>query len=69
MSSGDSIYNRHKQDKHSMTLKIGYSGIQEMPRISVRQGMILDGDIKDEVYMFRFNNTYVSPVDDKIYIM
>lgn len=65
-TNGDTIPKRAQRVKYVLDMQLGYGGIKDIPKITIEKNMIIFGDMKEEVLMFRFGTSYLSPLDGKI---
>ena len=53
--------------KQAISMKMAFSGEKDKIKISADKVTIIRGDIKEEVYMFRFDDKFMCPLDGMIY--
>ena len=64
--TGESLRNRTKRVKQALEIDMRDRGVEEMPEISFEKVTILHGDLKEQVYLYRFGESIQSPLDGKI---
>ena len=64
--TGDKVPRRANLVMKRLQEQLENSDIEDAPTICVEKNMIVFRDCKEQVYMYRFGSSYVSPIDGKI---
>ena len=64
--TGDKVPKRASMVMDVLEAQLLEEGVEDAPTVSVEKNMIIFGDVKEEVYMFRFGDSFTSPLDGTV---
>ena len=64
--TGDKVPKRANLVMKRLEEQLVEEGVEDPPTVTVEKNMIISGDVKEEVYMYRFGDSFISPIDGTI---